>query len=90
MTSGTKLTPLVFGQAGPPKAPSNATAYNIDIPASETPKHAKFGGSRQASAHKTSELLMLNHARFHTLFDYVGFHSEYSSSSIVARKTPRS
>ena len=69
-------TPLVFGQAGPQKVISQNTPYNISISVAETPGHICVEGLRQVSADRASELLMLNHAKFHTLFDYVGFHSK--------------
>lgn len=41
-------------------------------------------GLTQESADRTSELLMVNHVRYHTLFDAVGFHSKiYLSNPFV-------
>jgi hypothetical protein len=52
------------------------TAYNIQLSASGTPGRTHVEGVTQESADRASELLMLNNARYHTLFDAVGFHSK--------------
>lgn len=61
------------------RAVSKATPYNIQISASETPGRTHADALTQESAERVSELLMLNHAKYHTLFDFVGFHSKHES-----------
>jgi hypothetical protein len=56
--------------------PIEATPYNIHISALDTPGYTHVDELKQESADMTSELLMVNHAKFHTLFDFVGFHSK--------------
>ena len=60
------------------KTVSKATPYNIQISASETPGRTHADPLTQESAERVSELLMLNHAKYHTLFDFVGFHSKHA------------
>ncbi|KAL3458171.1 hypothetical protein BJX64DRAFT_228063 [Aspergillus heterothallicus] len=54
---------------------SQSSPYNIQLSATETPGHTHVDGLTQESADRASELLMLNNARYHTLFDIVGFHN---------------
>ncbi|KAL2850275.1 hypothetical protein BJY01DRAFT_261727 [Aspergillus pseudoustus] len=54
---------------------SKSSPYNIQLSATETPGQTNVGGLTQESADRVSELLMLNYARYHTLFDVVGFHN---------------
>ncbi|KKK21810.1 hypothetical protein P175DRAFT_0544167 [Aspergillus ochraceoroseus IBT 24754] len=51
------------------------TPYNIQLSASDTPGRTHVEGLTQESADRVSELLMINYARYHTLFDAVGFHN---------------
>lgn len=74
-------TPSVSYQPEPWKAVSKASPFNIQISASETPGRTHVDDLRKESAEKVSELLMLNHAKYHTLFDFVGFHSTRESIS---------
>lgn len=62
------------------KTVSKATPYNIQISASETHGRTHVDALTQESAEKVSELLMLNHAKYHTLFDFVGFHSKHEKA----------
>lgn len=50
--------------------------FNIQLSAQETPGRFHVKDVTQDSAERTAELLMVNHARYHTLFDEVGFHSK--------------
>ncbi|KAL6237510.1 hypothetical protein BDW75DRAFT_238297 [Aspergillus navahoensis] len=61
-------TPL--GPTRPQSSP-----YNIQLSAEETPGSTHVEGLTQQSADCVSELLMINYARYHTLFDAVGFHN---------------
>jgi hypothetical protein len=81
MASKIRQTLTTSLQPGPWKASSQATPYNIQLSASETPGRTHVEELRQESAEKASELLMLNHAKYHTLFDEVGFHSKLESVS---------
>jgi hypothetical protein len=81
MASKINQTLTTSPQPEPWKAPSQATPYNIQLSASETPGRTHVEELRQESAEKASELLMLNHAKYHTLFDEVGFHSKLASVS---------
>ena len=81
MGSIESATPDVFYQTEPWKTVSKATPFNIQISASETPGRTHVNALTQESAEKVSELLMLNHAKYHTLFDFVGFHSKYGRGS---------
>jgi hypothetical protein len=64
-------TPL--GPTRPQSSP-----YNIQLSADETPGDTHVEGLTQQSADRVSELLMINYARYHTLFDAVGFHSKWN------------
>lgn len=57
--------------------PAEISAYNIQLSPGETPGRIHVQTLAQDSADRASELLMVNHVRYHTLFDAVGFHSEY-------------
>jgi hypothetical protein len=59
----------------PWKTVPQATPFNIQISPSDTPGRTHVDALSKESAEKVSELLMLNHAKYHTLFDFVGFHS---------------
>ena len=74
-------TPTAPLRPDPQKPPCQATPFNIQLSASETPGRTHVDGLSQESADKASELLMLNHAKYHTLFDEVGFHSKRESVS---------
>ncbi|OJI99511.1 hypothetical protein ASPVEDRAFT_126175 [Aspergillus versicolor CBS 583.65] len=52
-----------------------SSVYNIQLSASETPGNTHVDGLTQASADRVSELLMINYARYHTLYAAVGFHN---------------
>ncbi|KAL4917425.1 hypothetical protein BDW62DRAFT_201857 [Aspergillus aurantiobrunneus] len=52
-----------------------SSAYNIQLSAAKTPGNTHVEGLTQESADRVSELLMINYARYHTLFDAVGFHN---------------
>lgn len=51
------------------------SAYNIQLTSKDSAGRVQAGSPTKESADKASELLMVNHVRYHTLFDYVGFHS---------------
>ena len=53
-----------------------SSPYNIHLSATETPGDTHVDGLTQGSADRVSELLMINYARYHTLYDAVGFHSK--------------
>lgn len=53
-----------------------SSVYNIQLSAAETPGNTQVNGLTQASADRVSELLMINYARYHTLYAAVGFHSK--------------
>ncbi|KAL2819630.1 hypothetical protein BDW59DRAFT_151302 [Aspergillus cavernicola] len=57
-----------------PDIPQNSP-FNIQLSATETPGQTHVDGLTQESADRVSELLMINYARYHTLFDAVGFHN---------------
>ncbi len=65
--------------------PAEISAYNIQLSPDATPGAAHVEGLTQDSADKTSELLMVNHVRYHTLYDAVGFHSKHYLPLIVTR-----
>ncbi|KAL4945005.1 hypothetical protein BDV06DRAFT_219813 [Aspergillus oleicola] len=52
-----------------------SSPYNIHLSATETPGNTHVEGLTQESADCVSELLMINYARYHTLYDAVGFHN---------------
>ncbi|KAL3430658.1 hypothetical protein BDV09DRAFT_189045 [Aspergillus tetrazonus] len=54
---------------------SQGSPYNIQLSADGTPGNTHVEGLMQQSADRVSELLMINYARYHTLFDAVGFHN---------------
>lgn len=58
--------------------------YNIQLTPDVNAGRVQAGELTKESADKTSELLMVNHVRYHTLFDYVGFHSAARSDSLGA------
>lgn len=74
-------SPSVSYQVEPWKDVSKASPFNIHISASDTPGRTHVDDLRKESAEKVSDLLMLNHAKYHTLFDFVGFHSMRESIS---------
>jgi hypothetical protein len=53
-----------------------ASPYNIQLSPKSTPGHTQVEKLYQASADKASQLLMLNHEKYHTLFNDVGLHSK--------------
>ena len=60
-------------------ASSEASPYNIQLSSFGTPGKTHVEGLEQESAIKASELLMLNHAKYHTLFNMIGgLHSKNS------------
>ena len=61
------------------------SAYNIQLSPDETPGRTHVHSLTQDSADKTSELLMVNHVRYHTLFDAVGFHSKSYTSPVMTK-----
>ncbi len=65
--------------------PAEISAYNIQLSPDATPGATHVEGLTQDSADKTSELLMVNHARYHTLYDAVGFHSKSYVPPIMTR-----
>ncbi|KAF2009071.1 hypothetical protein BU24DRAFT_90151 [Aaosphaeria arxii CBS 175.79] len=52
-----------------------ADPYNVYLDAKKTPGFTHVKDLQQESADKASELLMLNHAKYHTLFNDVGLHN---------------
>ncbi|KAL4898964.1 hypothetical protein BDW74DRAFT_184241 [Aspergillus multicolor] len=64
------FTSTPIGPTTPQSSP-----YNIQLSAAETPGATHVSGLTQQSADRVSELLMINYARYHTLFDAVGFHN---------------
>ncbi|KAL4865123.1 hypothetical protein BDV12DRAFT_188379 [Aspergillus spectabilis] len=52
-----------------------SSPYNIQLSAAETPGETHMDDLTQESADRVSDLLMINYARYHTLFDAVGFHN---------------
>lgn len=64
--------------------PAEISPYNIQLSPDETPGRTHVKGLAQESADRTSELLMVNHVRYHTLFDAVGFHSKIYLSQLIA------
>ncbi|KAF2705854.1 hypothetical protein K504DRAFT_439131 [Pleomassaria siparia CBS 279.74] len=52
-----------------------ASAYNIQLSATSTTGHTHVEGLSQETADKVSELLMLNHEKYHTFFNEVGLHN---------------
>ncbi|KAF2736550.1 hypothetical protein EJ04DRAFT_562408 [Polyplosphaeria fusca] len=52
-----------------------ATSYSIFLSPERSSGYTHVAGLKQENADKASELLMLNHAKYHTLFDEVGFHN---------------
>ncbi|KAL2131433.1 hypothetical protein VTI74DRAFT_5123 [Chaetomium olivicolor] len=55
--------------------PSGVSPYNIQLSPDDTPGRTHASKLTQDSADRASELLMVNHVRYHTLFDAVGFHN---------------
>ncbi|KAK4669952.1 uncharacterized protein QC763_207450 [Podospora pseudopauciseta] len=55
--------------------PKEISPYNIQLSPEDTPGNTHVKVLTQESADKVSELLMVNHVRYHTLFDAVGFHN---------------
>lgn len=64
--------------AGRVTTPPGATAYKVQFSPKHSPGYTHVGSLTDESASKASELLMLNHAKYHTLFNEVGLHSEFS------------
>ncbi|KAF2468945.1 uncharacterized protein BDR25DRAFT_230821 [Lindgomyces ingoldianus] len=64
-----KKTPRVGG------IPAGPTAYNVQLSATKTPGFTHVEGLKQESAEIVSDLLMLNNAKYHTLFNEVGLHN---------------
>lgn len=80
--------PTISFKKGKRKAPptAEASAYNVQLSALETPGYTHVQGLKQETANKASELLMLNHAKYHTLFNEVGLHSELYSILIFVQR----
>lgn len=55
---------------------SGATPYKVQFSSIHSKGFTHVNGLTQESADKASELLMLNHAKYHTLFNEVGLHSK--------------
>lgn len=53
-----------------------ATAYNVQLSPTHSPGFTHVDDLKEESADRVSELLMLNHAKYHTLFNEVGLHSK--------------
>ncbi|KAF2187548.1 hypothetical protein K469DRAFT_569451 [Zopfia rhizophila CBS 207.26] len=53
-----------------------ATPYNIHFDVEKSEGHTHVEGLKKESAEKVSELLMLNHAKYHTLFNEAGLHNQ--------------
>ncbi|KAF2189042.1 hypothetical protein K469DRAFT_660000 [Zopfia rhizophila CBS 207.26] len=60
---------------GTAKRSFQASPYNVQLSASETQGNTHVEGLKQESADKASELLMLNHAKYHIVFNDVGLHN---------------
>lgn len=60
--------------------PKEISPYNIQLSPEDTPGNTHVKVLTQESADKVSELLMVNHVRYHTLFDAVGFHSKFANA----------
>lgn len=57
--------------------PSGATPYNVQLSTEHSPGYTHVEGLTRESADTASDLLMLNHAKYHTYFHkQVGLHSE--------------
>ena len=52
-----------------------ATPYNVHFDVTKSPGRTHSNNLRPESAEKASELLMLNHAKYHTYFNEFGLHS---------------
>ncbi|GMF81532.1 unnamed protein product [Aspergillus oryzae] len=70
--------PAVAGKPDPKKGPYQATPWNIQLSATDTPGFTHVEKLEQRSADRASDLVMNNHSKFHTFHDeIVGFHSGY-------------
>jgi len=58
-----------------PEAPL-VSPYNIQLSAVHTPGNTHVDGLTQESADRTSEFLLVNHVRYHSLYNEIGFHSK--------------
>lgn len=68
--------------------PDEISPYNIQLSPDDAPGTIHVEGLTQDSADRTSELLMVNHVRYHTLFDAVGFHSKTSMCHAMPSVSP--
>ncbi|RAQ57046.1 hypothetical protein COH20_009248 [Aspergillus flavus] len=71
--------PAVAGKPDPKKGPYQATPWNIQLSATDTPGFTHVENLEQRSADRASDLVMNNHSKFHTFHDeIVGFHNHIS------------
>ncbi|KAE8343376.1 hypothetical protein BDV24DRAFT_149648 [Aspergillus arachidicola] len=71
--------PAVAGKPDPKKGPYQATPWNIQLSATDTPGFIHVENLEQRSADRASDLVMNNHSKFHTFHDeIVGFHNHIS------------
>ncbi|KJK60766.1 Protein of unknown function DUF4243 [Aspergillus parasiticus SU-1] len=71
--------PAVAGKPDPKKGPYQATPWNIQLSATDTPGFTHVGNLERRSADRASDLVMNNHSKFHTFHDeIVGFHNHIS------------
>ena len=63
-----------------PKTSKGASPYNVQLSAQSSPGNVHVEDLKEESANKASELLMLNHAKYHNMFHDAGFHSELDAS----------
>ncbi|KAB8256193.1 oxidoreductase AflY [Aspergillus pseudonomiae] len=69
----------VAGKPDPQKGPYQATPWNIQLSATDTPGFTHVENLEQKSADRASDLVMSNYSKFHTFHDeIVGFHNHIS------------
>ncbi|KAE8422569.1 oxidoreductase AflY [Aspergillus pseudocaelatus] len=72
-------SPAVASKPDPEKGPYQATPWNIQLSATDTPGFTHVENLEQRSADRASDLVMNNHSKFHTFHDeIVGFHNHIS------------